>query len=1122
MAENTAQRAYDLFARAAALPTAQRAEFLRRECPHDAALRAEVESLLKFHNPDDRFLSGSALLDSGLHAEADECTLPPGTRLGRYTIAAPIGSGGMGVVYEAVQDSPRRRVALKVMRPGLMTAGLLRRFRHEAAALALLDHPGIAQIYEAGKEPPGPSGTPFLAMELVRGIPISTFVNARNLDTRHRLLLFLAVCEAVAHAHQRGVIHRDLKPANVLVDERGRPRVLDFGIARLTGATEGTTAVTIGHTLGGQLVGTLNSMSPEQAAGDPALVDVRADVYALGVLLYEMLTGRPPIDVSRCALPEAVLKITREAPARLSAHSRALKGDVETIAARALEKDKLRRYPSAAELAEDVRRHLAGEPIRAKQDSALYVLGKTVRRHRLAVSIALAVFAGLSTLTVYAVTQSRREAVARLRAEWNEREARAAREHADAVARRLDAELFRSNVENGRLLAESGNFLAAEEILWREHLRHPDSLVTHFALRDLYGRFPVLLAVGGGAAGEGRILDLHPSKRLVAASRGRREVCFIDLDSGESVSSAFIDESYPMGSAFTPDGATFVLLIHDGTLRGYSFLDAAIVAERWSVQAHERLGADAAISPDGSLLATVGVEPAVHLFDPRTGARIRSIPVADGEPERLRSVAFEKNGRRLAAAHSASIFLIDPDEPDDALAVRRIGRQPATITSLDFLPDGSGLVSGSTDANIRLWNFETGRVQTRIVTGNGTVRTIRVADDGNTVATSGWWRTEVWDLAARRRIFHDPRPVGGFGAVLLPGNRLAANGNDSRFRIWDLSPRPMTASVQAHTRWVGKLGVSADGEVLASVSSDGSAAAWRASDLSLIQRWSVPDIAWQVAVSRDGSTIAYAGQGGRIRVHRADAAEPFAEFDGIGNGSFDLSFSRGSSRLIYGAFRGKVQCWDIGTEQELWHFDHGGESLALAFDDEGRFTAMVLRGEPVILLDNDTGEEFARFASGIDPHAAAISPDASRLVLGGWHGSLELWSIPDGKRLYAIRAHGERIHHIRFSPDGRCFATLSDDGPVRLWETATGTMLTRLEGTAQTPGDPDRTIARLCFIPGGESLAVGWAGGRIELWSLDHADRCILGNLDSRRAHPKEPLEFDSALLDAWAQTLRR
>lgn len=1117
MAENTAQRAYDLFARAAALPTAQRAEFLRRECPHDAALRAEVESLLKFHDPDDRFLSGSALLDSGLAPDLEESTLPPGSRVGRYTISSLIGAGGMGVVYEAVQDSPRRRVALKIMRPGLMTAGLLRRFRHEAAALALLDHPGIAQIYEAGKEPPGPSGTPFLAMELVRGIPISTFVNARNLDTRHRLLLFLAVCEAVAHAHQRGVVHRDLKPANVLVDENGRPKVLDFGIARLTGAGDGTTAVTLGHTLGGQLVGTLNSMSPEQAAGDPELVDVRADVYALGVLLFELLAGAPPLDLSRCPLPEAVLRITREPAPRLSTHSRAFRGDLDTIAARALEKDKLRRYPSAAELAEDVRRHLAGEPIRAKQDSALYVLGKTVRRHRVAVSIALLVFAGLGALSIYAVSKSRLEAAARLRAEWNEREARAAREHADAVARRLDAELFRSNVENGRLLAESGNFLAAEEVLWRAHLKRPDSLATHFALRDLYGRYPVLLAVGGGITGESRVLEVHPSQRFVACSRGPAEVRLIDIDSGEVLGALGFPDSPAMNGAFSPDGRTLALVFFDGTLAAWSVDDPRQPTALWSVQAHQR-GAGLAISPDGRLVVSAGAESSLHAFDLATGSLLRRIPIAEGEP--VACVRFHHSGL-LAAASPVGVYLVDLDKPDDDAAAL-IGRQPRGIADLDFLPDGRRLLTGSTDTNLRLWNLDTGRIEFSFPTGNGTVRTVRAADDGTRAATSGWWRSEVWDLSARARTHPDPRPVGGFGAAILPGERLAASGNDGRLRIWDLNPRPLRASINAHTRWVGKLGATADGSLLASIGSEGTAAVWRTADWSLVQRWSPPDIAWQVAIAPDGSAAAYAGQRGTIRIHRPDEAVPFATFDAIGDSSFDLSFSRGGERLVYvGAF-GQLQCWDIASRSELWRFDDGEASFAAAFDDDGRHTALLIRGNPALIFDNDDGAVLHSINSAVNPRAVALSPDASRLALGGWHGEIEVWAIPEAQRLYTIRAHGERIIHIRFSPCARYFASVSEDGPVRLWEAATGTPLSRLDATSQTPGDLSRTVARLCFIPGGETLVVAWGAGRIEAWSLDHADRCILGNLGTRRAHPKEPVEFDSAMLDAWAQMLRR
>jgi serine/threonine protein kinase len=273
-------------------------------------------------------------------------------------------------VYEAEQDQPRRAVALKVIKPGLVSSELLRRFEQESQALARLQHPAIAQIYEAGTADAGFGPQPFFAMELVRGQSLLD-ADQRRLSVRQRLELMVKICEGVQHAHQRGLIHRDLKPGNILVDETGQPKILDFGVARVTDSDLGATR----QTDVGQLVGTLAYMSPEQVLADPLELDTRSDVYALGVILYELLAGRLPYELSAQPL-EAARIIREQDPAPLSSISRVYRGDIETITAKALEKDKARRYASAAGLAADVQRYLRDEPITARPPSASYQLRK--------------------------------------------------------------------------------------------------------------------------------------------------------------------------------------------------------------------------------------------------------------------------------------------------------------------------------------------------------------------------------------------------------------------------------------------------------------------------------------------------------------------------------------------------------------------------------------------------------------------------------------------------------------------------------------------------------------------------------------------------------------------------
>jgi serine/threonine protein kinase len=299
-------------------------------------------------------------------------------RIGSYKILGVLGQGGMGVVYLAEQEKPRRQVALKVIRPEKVSPAMLRRFEYEGELLARLQHPGIAQIFEAGMAPSEQGRQPFFAMEYIKGQSLLAYARAKHLDVRQRLALFIKVCEAVEHAHQRGIIHRDLKPGNLLVDETGQPKLLDLGVARMTEAEANAKP----QTFMGQLVGTLDYMSPEQATANPNDLDTRADVYSQGVLFYQLLSGKLPYPVKGKAIPEAVRIICEEEPAPLGSHDKAFRGDLQTIAAKALEKDRARRYQSAADLARDIERYLHDEPILARRPSKWYQFRKFARRNK--------------------------------------------------------------------------------------------------------------------------------------------------------------------------------------------------------------------------------------------------------------------------------------------------------------------------------------------------------------------------------------------------------------------------------------------------------------------------------------------------------------------------------------------------------------------------------------------------------------------------------------------------------------------------------------------------------------------------------------------------------------------
>jgi serine/threonine protein kinase len=413
-----------------AAPQARHA-ILDRECGSNAELRQRVEALLAAHEASDTFLAG-------VGTQPDRGDSSVGLQIGPYKLLELIGEGGMGEVWMAEQRQPvARRVAVKIIKPGMGSPQVIARFEAERQALAVMDHPNIAHVFDAGTTE---LGRPYFVMELVKGVPITQYCDEHHLAPRQRLELFISVCQAVQHAHQKGIIHRDLKPSNVLVaeyDGKPSPKVIDFGIAKAIG--QQLTDATL-FTAFGQVIGTLEYMSPEQACLNQLDIDTRSDVYSLGVILYELMTGETPFDRKRLgsAAFDEVLRIIREEEpirpsTRLSASptlpsvaaqrktdpgrlTRQLRGDVDWIVMRALEKDRSRRYESASALASDLQRHLSDEPVLAGAPSRAYRLRKFVRRNRGPVIagtlVLLVLFAGIIGTTAALIGQARQRKLA--------------------------------------------------------------------------------------------------------------------------------------------------------------------------------------------------------------------------------------------------------------------------------------------------------------------------------------------------------------------------------------------------------------------------------------------------------------------------------------------------------------------------------------------------------------------------------------------------------------------------------------------------------------------------------------------------------------------------------------
>ena len=509
-------RAKDVFLNAVEITDpGERAAFLDSACAGDAGLRFRVEALLAAHERPESLLDRAAVApvegDTLPHASATAPVEGPGSRVGPYLLLEPLGEGGMGTVFLAEQHEPvRRKVALKVIKPGMDSKQVIARFEAERQALALMDHPNIAKVLDADTTA---DGRPYFVMELVKGIPITRFCDEQRLTTRERLELAIPVCQAVQHAHQKGIIHRDLKPSNVLIalyDGKPVPKVIDFGVAKATGPR--LTDQTL-YTEFGAVVGTLEYMSPEQAEMNNLDIDTRSDIYALGVLLYELLTGTTPLTsrrVKEAALLEVLRVIREEEPPRPSTRlsqsaeslptisaqrqteparlTKLVRGELDWIVMKALEKNRDRRYETANALAMDVQRYLTDEPVQACPPSRWYRLRKVARRHKGVLTAAAVVFLALVAGTAAATWQ----AVRATRAEGQaERLSIAALDALNDIVHRITHQKLATGSEGQKsqrelLRVASGRLLNVSRYLYITYRTRPMIMKIYIVLGDIY------------------------------------------------------------------------------------------------------------------------------------------------------------------------------------------------------------------------------------------------------------------------------------------------------------------------------------------------------------------------------------------------------------------------------------------------------------------------------------------------------------------------------------------------------------------------------------------------------------------------------------------------------------